>query len=122
MSTATTNESIATQETSPGTSDASNEETTDESTLPASTTALLTLELEKTEQKFGFIKLTDCAPLVIGREKGFFEDKGLQAEVVAQPNSKTLLTTLLARNWTGHTCCPDSQLEPRSELAPRHPS
>ena len=27
--------------------------------------------LEKTEFKFGFIKLTDCAPLVIAKEKVF---------------------------------------------------
>ena len=30
-------------------------------------------DVEKPDLKFGFIKLTDCAPLVIAREKGFFE-------------------------------------------------
>ena len=34
------------------------------------------LDLEKEELKFGFIKLTDCAPIVIAKEKGFFEDEG----------------------------------------------
>ena len=29
------------------------------------------LDLEKDELKFGFIKLTDCAPIVIAKEKGF---------------------------------------------------
>lgn len=53
------------------------------------------LLLEKTDLKFGFIKLTDCAPLVIAREKGFFEDEGLQAEVIAQPNWKTLLDNVI---------------------------
>ena len=31
-------------------------------------------ELEKDELKFGFIKLTDMAPLAVAYEKGFFED------------------------------------------------
>lgn len=45
--------------------------------------------------RFGFIKLTDCAPLVIAREKGFFEEEGLQVEVIAQPNWKTLLDNVI---------------------------
>ena len=32
---------------------------------------------EKEDLKFGFIKLTDMAPLAIAYEKGFFEDEGL---------------------------------------------
>ena len=35
-------------------------------------------ELEKDQLKFGFIKLTDMAPLAIANEKLFFEDEGLQ--------------------------------------------
>jgi len=62
--------------------------------LPAQT-------LEKTELKFGFIKLTDCAPLVIAREKGFFRDEGISAEVIAQPNWKTLLDNVIAGNLDG---------------------
>ena len=31
---------------------------------------------EKEALKFGFIKLTDCAPLVIAYEKGYFEEIG----------------------------------------------
>ena len=53
------------------------------------------LDLEKDELKFGFIKLTDCAPIVIAKEKGFFEDEGLQVEVIAQPNWKTLLDNVI---------------------------
>ncbi len=56
---------------------------------------LPTLELEKDELKFGFIKLTDCAPLVIAKEKGFFEDEGLQVDVTAQPNWKQLLDNVI---------------------------
>jgi nitrate/nitrite transport system substrate-binding protein len=53
------------------------------------------LGVEKSELKFGFIKLTDCAPIVIAKEKGFFADEGLQVEVVAQPNWKTLLDNVI---------------------------
>ncbi|MBK1858893.1 CmpA/NrtA family ABC transporter substrate-binding protein, partial [Cerasicoccus arenae] len=59
------------------------------------------LDLEKDELKFGFIKLTDCAPLVIAKEKGFFEDEGIQAEVIAQPNWKTLLDNVINGNLDG---------------------
>lgn len=34
-------------------------------------------QLEKTELTIGFIPLTDCAPLVVAREKGLFEKHGL---------------------------------------------
>lgn len=37
--------------------------------------------LEKTTVKFGIIPLTDCAPIVIAREKGFFKKHGLDVEV-----------------------------------------
>ena len=53
------------------------------------------LDLEKDSLKFGFIKLTDCAPIVIAKEKGFFEAEGLQVEVIAQPNWKTLLDNVI---------------------------
>ena len=59
------------------------------------------LALEKTELKFGFIKLTDCAPLVIAKEKGFFADEGLSVQVVAQPNWKTLLDNVISGNLDG---------------------
>ncbi len=57
--------------------------------------------LEKTDLKFGFIKLTDCAPLVIAKEKGFFTAEGLSVEVVAQPNWKTLLDNVISGNTDG---------------------
>jgi nitrate/nitrite transport system ATP-binding protein len=37
--------------------------------------------LEKHELTLGFIPLTDCAPLVIAKEKGFFAAEGLQVEL-----------------------------------------
>ncbi len=59
------------------------------------------LDVEKDLLKFGFIKLTDCAPLVIAKEKGFFQDEGLQVEVVAQPNWKTLLDNVISGDLDG---------------------
>lgn len=46
---------------------------------------------EKDELKFGFIKLTDMAPLAIAYERGYFEDEGLYVELEAQANWKVLL-------------------------------
>lgn len=39
---------------------------------------------EKTDLKIGFIALTDCAPLVIAKEKGFFKKHGLNVDVVKE--------------------------------------
>ena len=53
------------------------------------------LDVEKPNLKFGFIKLTDCAPLVIAKEKGFFDDEGLNVEIEAQANWKVLLDRVI---------------------------
>ena len=50
---------------------------------------------EKEALKFGFIKLTDCAPLVIAYEKGYFEDEGLNVQLEAQANWKVLLDRVI---------------------------
>ena len=50
---------------------------------------------EKENLKFGFIKLTDCAPLVIAYEKQFFEDEGLNVTLEAQANWKVLLDRVI---------------------------
>ncbi len=68
-------------------------------TTKASETRLL--NVEKDQLRFGFIKLTDCAPIVIAREKGFFGDEGLQVEVIAQPNWKTLLDNVISGELDG---------------------
>lgn len=39
---------------------------------------------EKTKLKIGFIALTDCAPLVIAKEKGFFKKYGLDVHVAKE--------------------------------------
>jgi nitrate/nitrite transport system substrate-binding protein len=48
-------------------------------------------EPEKDELKFGFIKLTDMAPLAVAYEMGYFEDEGLYVTLEAQANWKVLL-------------------------------
>ncbi|WP_292255183.1 CmpA/NrtA family ABC transporter substrate-binding protein [Marinospirillum sp.] len=50
---------------------------------------------EKEELKFGFIKLTDMAPLAIAAEQGFFEDEGLYVQLEAQANWKVLLDRVI---------------------------
>ena len=51
--------------------------------------------LEKEDLKFGFIKLTDMAPLAIAYEKGYFEDEGLFVTLEAQANWKVLLDRVI---------------------------
>jgi nitrate/nitrite transport system substrate-binding protein len=41
-------------------------------------------KLEKTDLKIGFIALTDCAPIVIAKEKGFFKKYGLNVHVIKE--------------------------------------
>jgi len=50
---------------------------------------------EKEDLKFGFIKLTDMAPLAIAYEKGYFEDEGLYVTLEAQANWKVLLNGVI---------------------------
>ena len=40
--------------------------------------------LEKTDLKIGFIALTDCAPIVVAKEKGFFKKYGLNVHVAKE--------------------------------------
>jgi len=58
-------------------------------------------DLEKTELKLGFIKLTDCAPLVIAKEMGFFEEEGLNVTLEAQANWKVLLDRVISGELDG---------------------
>ncbi|MBU2995836.1 ABC transporter substrate-binding protein [Cellulophaga baltica] len=56
---------------------------------------IATLEIEKPQLTFGFIKLTDMAPLAIAKEKGFFEEEGLYVSVEAQSNWKNVLDRVI---------------------------
>lgn len=61
-----------------------------------STTAMAEIgDPEKEDLKFGFIKLTDMAPLAIAYEKGYFEDEGLYVTLEAQANWKVLLDRVI---------------------------
>ena len=51
--------------------------------LSIATTASMA-ELEKTDIKIGFIALTDCAPIVVAKEKGFFKKYGLNVHVAKE--------------------------------------
>ncbi|GAA4278438.1 CmpA/NrtA family ABC transporter substrate-binding protein [Aquimarina mytili] len=53
------------------------------------------LLIEKPQLTFGFIKLTDMAPLAIAKEKGFFEDEGLFVSIEAQSNWKNVLDRVI---------------------------
>ena len=61
----------------------------------AASTALagpaLAQDLEIDELTFGFIKLTDMAPLAVAYELGYFEDEGLFVTLEAQANWRVLL-------------------------------
>ncbi len=59
------------------------------------------LDVEKDELKFGFIKLTDMAPLAIAYEKGFFEDEGLFVTLEPQANWKVLLDRVITGELDG---------------------
>jgi len=58
-------------------------------------------KIEKPDLKLGFIKLTDCAPLVIAKERNYFEDEGLYVTLEAQANWKILLDRVIGGELDG---------------------
>ncbi|TGG95413.1 nitrate ABC transporter substrate-binding protein [Natronospirillum operosum] len=56
---------------------------------------------EKDELSFGFIKLTDMAPLAIAYERGYFEDEFLFVELEAQSNWRVLLDRVISGELDG---------------------
>jgi nitrate/nitrite transport system substrate-binding protein len=58
-------------------------------------------KLEKDSLKFGFIKLTDMAPLAVAFEKGYFEEEGLSVQLEAQANWKVLLDRVVSGELDG---------------------
>ena len=64
-------------------------------TVGSASSASTQLDIEKPQLTFGFIKLTDMAPLAIAKEKGFFEDEGLFVSVEAQSNWKNVLDRVI---------------------------
>ena len=65
------------------------------------TDALAVANLEKENLKFGFIKLTDMAPLAVAFEKGFFEDEGLYVQLEAQANWKVVMDRVTSGELDG---------------------
>ncbi|MEP2611628.1 MAG: CmpA/NrtA family ABC transporter substrate-binding protein, partial [Cyclobacteriaceae bacterium] len=63
-----------------------------ETTVTSASSALL---IEKPQLTFGFIKLTDMAPLAIAKELGYFEDEGLFVTIEAQSNWKNVLDRVI---------------------------
>ena len=67
----------------------------EEEAVPETKSLTKTLDVEKPQLTFGFIKLTDMAPLAIAKEKGFFEEEGLFVSVEAQSNWKNILDRVI---------------------------
>ncbi|MFO1436541.1 MAG: ABC transporter substrate-binding protein, partial [Gammaproteobacteria bacterium] len=67
-------------------------------------------DLEKTDLKFGFIKLTDMAPLAVAKEKGFFEEEGLDVVLEAQSNWKVVLDRVVSGELDGSHMLPPAIL------------
>ncbi|MBL1438206.1 MAG: ABC transporter substrate-binding protein, partial [Rhodobacteraceae bacterium] len=61
----------------------------------ASTGQAEMLDVEVNELTFGFIKLTDMAPLAVAYELGYFEDEGLYVTLEPQANWKVLLDRVI---------------------------
>ncbi|PEQ12406.1 nitrate ABC transporter substrate-binding protein [Novosphingobium sp. PC22D] len=57
--------------------------------------------IEKPVLKLGFIKLTDMAPLAIAKEKGFFQQEGLNVTLEPQANWKVLLDGVIGGQLDG---------------------
>lgn len=70
-------------------------------TLSLATDSYAVERLEKDSLKFGFIKLTDMAPLAVALEKGFFEEEGLSVQLEAQANWKVLLDRVVSGELDG---------------------
>ena len=82
-------------------SDAKNQSADVVSATESGASALL---IEKPQLTFGFIKLTDMAPLAIAKELGYFEDEGLFVTIEAQSNWKNVLDPGHRRSagWLSH--------------------
>lgn len=70
-------------------------------TVSTDSSAIKVADVEKSQLKLGFIKLTDMAPLAIAKEKGFFEDEGLYVTLEAQANWKVLLDGVIGGQIDG---------------------
>ncbi len=51
--------------------------------------------------KFGMIKLTDCAAIVVAKELGYFADEGIAADIIVQPNWQAVRDNLVNGDLDG---------------------
>ncbi|NJK36738.1 MAG: ABC transporter substrate-binding protein [Oscillatoriales cyanobacterium RM2_1_1] len=64
--------------------------------------AVASHRLEKVNLELGFIPLTDCAPLVVALEKGFFQEEGLdQVTLSREPNWKAIAQGVVSGRLDG---------------------
>ncbi len=71
------------------------EESAEDTSMEEETTSTTEAVIEKPQLTFGFIKLTDMAPLAIAKELGYFEDEGLFVTIEAQSNWKNVLDRVI---------------------------
>jgi len=57
--------------------------------------------LEKTTLRLGYVSLTDCLPLVVAREQGFFIAQGLQVELSCEPSWANIRDKLIVGHLDG---------------------
>ena len=75
------------------------------------------LTIEKPQLTFGFIKLTDMAPLAIAKELGYFKDEGLYVSIEAQSNWKNVLDRVIDGQLDGsHMLAVSKTATPNSHL------
>jgi nitrate/nitrite transport system substrate-binding protein len=73
-------------------------------TTPAAATGTASGSKELRKVKLGFIALTDCAPLVMANELGFFAERDLDVEVIKQASWPATRDALLAGEIDGAHC------------------
>ena len=61
-------------------------------------------EVKSDGYKLGFIPLTDCAPLVIAKEKGFFDKQGVKVELSKEASWANIRDNVLDGELSGAHC------------------
>lgn len=59
------------------------------------------MALEKTSLRLGYIPLTDCLPLVVAQERGFFAEQGLEVELCCEPSWANIRDKLIVGQLDG---------------------
>lgn len=59
------------------------------------------MALEKAALRLGYIPLTDCLPLVVAQERGFFAEQGLEVELCCEPSWANIRDKLIVGQLDG---------------------